>query len=152
MSSRSSRGFSLVELLIVILLAGVILAISVPEIQRSLGSSRLRTSAVQLASELNYARTISVSRNSIYRVQLHNGNRTFQIVDPQDPENPPRIRKRLERGIAFSALPASPVQFFPRGHAREGRIELSNAFGQTIAVVVLPSGMVEVAAFQGSGP
>jgi prepilin-type N-terminal cleavage/methylation domain-containing protein len=148
MSFRNSRGFSLVELLIVILLAGVILAIAVPEIRRSLASSRLRTSAVQLATELNYARTISVSRNSIYRVQFNNTNRTFQIVDLEDPENPPRIGKRLERGIAFSSVPADPVQFFPRGHARSGRVELSDAFGQRIAVVVQPSGMVEVADFQ----
>lgn len=142
-----SRGFSLVELLIVVAVATIVLAFAVPEMQRSLSASRLQTSATQLAAELNFARTISVSRNASYEVHLNSSARSFQIQDREDPANPPRVAKTLEPGITFGSTPGSGVGFFPRGHAQSGLIRLTDAFGQSIDVVVRSTGMVEVRDF-----
>jgi prepilin-type N-terminal cleavage/methylation domain-containing protein len=142
-----SRGFSLIELLIVIAAGTVVLAFAVPEMQRSLSASRLQTSATQLAAELNYARTISVSRNASFEVRFNSAERTFQILDTEDPANPPRVAKTLEPGITFASVAGGQVGFFPRGHAQAGVITLTNGFGQRINVVVRSSGMVEVQDF-----
>ena len=126
----------------------VVLTFAVPEMQRSLSASRLQTSATQLAAELNFARTISVSRNATFEVRFNSATRTFQIVDQEDPDNPPRVAKALEPGITFGSVPGGQVEFFPRGHAQAGVIRLANAFGQQIDVVVRSTGMVEIQDFR----
>ncbi len=143
----SSRGFSLIELLIVIAVGAVVLAFAVPEMQRSLSASRLQTSATELASELNFARTISVSRNATFEVRFNSAERSFQIIDQEDPDNPPRVAKSLEPGIVFGSVSGGNVEFFPRGHAHAGVIRLLDQFGGRIDVVVRSTGMVEIQDF-----
>jgi hypothetical protein len=138
-------------MLIVALTAMILLTVAVPGIRRSLSSSRLQNSSVQLAAELSFSRSVAVSRNSVYRLQIDPQQRSYQIIDLADIENPPRLAKNLDTGIQFTSLSASPIEFYPRGHARGGTIMMSDSFGQSIAIVVQPSGMVQVGDFYVSG-
>lgn len=144
MIPRSSRGFSLLEILIVVVAATAVLAIAVPGIQRSMSSTRLKNSAIQLASELSFARNSAVSRSATFTLLLDFNGGTFQIIDPADPQNPPRVRKNLDDGIQFNTVPGNQIRFFPRGNATAGAIQLMDAFGQTVTITVSPSGMVEM--------
>jgi prepilin-type N-terminal cleavage/methylation domain-containing protein len=148
MQRQSCRGFSLTELLIVVAVGTIILTFAVPAMQASLAASRLQSSAIQLASELNFARTIAVSRNAIFEVRMNAGQRSFQIVDPADPENPPRTAKPLDQNVRFGPGAPASVRFFPRGHSEAVLIPLFNEFGRRIVVQVSSSGMVEVQEFQ----
>jgi prepilin-type N-terminal cleavage/methylation domain-containing protein len=148
MHFRSSRGFSITELLIVIAVGGLILSFAVPAMQESVGAGRLQSSAVQLSSELSFARTIAVSRNAIFELRINAGQRTFQIVDPADPENPPRTAKPLDQGVVFGQGTPANIRFFPRGHAGAAVISLFNQFGQRIDIQIRTSGMIEVNDFQ----
>jgi prepilin-type N-terminal cleavage/methylation domain-containing protein len=148
MRFKSSRGFSVTELLIVIAVGGLILSFAVPAMQESVGASRLQSSAVQLSSELNFARTIAISRNAIFELRINPGQRTFQIVDPADPENPPRTAKLLDQGVVFGQGGPANIRFFPRGHAGAAVITLFNQLGQRIDIQVRTSGMINVNDFQ----
>ena len=148
MHLNSSRGFSITELLIVVAVGSLILTFAVPAMQESVGASRLQSSAVQLSSELNFARTIAVSRNAIFELRINAGRRTFQIVDPADPENSPRAAKPLDQGVMFGQGTPAIVRFFPRGHADAAVISLINQFGQRIDIQIRTSGMTEVNDFQ----
>ncbi len=64
MSLRNQKGFSLVELSVVVLLAGLILAFSTPSLNRYLTEARLRSSASRIAGEMRLARQKAVSNNS----------------------------------------------------------------------------------------
>lgn len=143
--NRRARGFSLVELLIVVAVFTVISAAVVPQIRRSMAVSRLQTSANQLATELNYARTIAVSRNTIFEMDLT--TTSFQIVDPDDEDNPPRRPKDLEPGIFLVTRPAGTIRFYPRGNADAGVIVLGGEFDERVAIRVVESGMVDVVGF-----
>ena len=147
MNFRNYRGFTVFELLLVAALAAVLLSASIPMVRRSMSSNRLRASAVQLASELNMARTIAVSRNAMYQLTFSDGAGEFQIVEPLS-DTSPRLAHRLRSGINFVNLPTTPIRFFPKGHAQGGAIRLSNDFGDAIIVTVSPSGMVDVSDFR----
>lgn len=149
MSFQDNRGYSVFELLLVATIAVVLSSASIPMIQRSMSSNRLRSSAVQLASELNMARTIAVSRNAMYQLNFINDGGGFQIVEPVS-DTSPRLVHQLDSGVNFADLPTTPIRFFPKGHAQGGAIRLSNDFGDAIVVTVSPSGMVEVSDFQQS--
>ncbi len=64
MSLRSHKGFSLIELMIVLALGGILLALSTPAIGRYLVEARLRHSASKLANEIRVARQKAVTTNS----------------------------------------------------------------------------------------
>ncbi|GAB4234025.1 MAG: hypothetical protein Kow00109_06950 [Acidobacteriota bacterium] len=144
MTAKGSRGFSVIELVIVLALAAMVASFAVPSLQRSLALTRLQTSAVELAAELNFARTIALTRGAVFQLSVDTGNGTYQVVDPADLDHPPRTAKRLEQGIRFAAVPGEPIEFRPRGFARGGTLRLTDGFGNFVEVVVLSTGLVEV--------
>jgi prepilin-type N-terminal cleavage/methylation domain-containing protein len=68
MSLRNTRGFSLIELAVVVLIAGLILAMTMPTINRYLMGARLRDAAARVAGEMRLARQKSVTNNSLNRI------------------------------------------------------------------------------------
>lgn len=68
MITRSSRGFSLVELVITIVIIGLLLALAVPAARTSTLNSSLRATAQTFQSGLQLARSEALSRNA--RVQF----------------------------------------------------------------------------------
>lgn len=65
---RSQRGYTLIELLIVLGLIGVITAISVPVFMESSARSGLWTGSEQIGSTIRQARMKAISQNTTYRV------------------------------------------------------------------------------------
>lgn len=146
----SSDGFSTIELLMIVALASIVLAITVPQVRQSLSSYRLSSTAERLSAELNMGRMLAISRNAIFEIQIDGEQRVLQIIDPDDPENPPRAPRMLEPGVIFSQLPGTPIRFFSRGHARPGRLVIQDQFGSSISIEVNESGLIEVSEFQSS--
>lgn len=143
MTRNSQSGFTILEVAVVCVFATIILSISLPKFQQFLDYYSLTSSANLVASELNAGRALAVSRNWVYDVSLDTGNNTIQIIDPNDPDNSPRTEKGLESGDSFSTVPANPIRFYSRGHARGGTIVLRNQSGHTISIIVSPSGKIQ---------
>ena len=145
---KDNQGFTLFELLIVMAIFFAAAAVAVPQIQSSVSGERLLSSVDGLAAEINMARTMAVSRNTTYEMRFERGGDTFQIIDPEDPENPPRIAKSLGQNINFAAAPASNIRFFARGHSSGGNLVVASGTGSSCTVSILPSGHVQVGEFQ----
>lgn len=74
---EKNKGFSLVELLLVIALIGVMVAIAVPSIVSQINHQRLVRSARDLFTEINAARTNAITRNVRYEVDV--AGATYQL-------------------------------------------------------------------------
>ena len=74
---KNAKGFTLVEMLIVLALIGIMLAISVPSIVNQMSHQRLIRTTRDLFSEINAARINAITRNVKYEVDV-NGT-TFQL-------------------------------------------------------------------------
>ena len=144
MTKGYQSGFSLMEAMLVGFLIALIGGLAVPNIQESLNLYRLTASANLVATELNAARALAISRSWLYEVDANDTNHTIQIVDPGDANNNPRTAKSLLSAITFSSVPNTEIRFFAGGYARGGTLVLENEEGDTISVLVGASGKIEV--------
>ena len=140
---KVTKGFSLIELLIVVGLFAVVTAMAIPQIQATLDGERLVTSRDNLAAELDLARTMAVSRNVTYEIQLDTSAGTYQIVDTEDTNSPPRSLKQLEPGIILANNPNPPIRFFARGYSTGGSVVLVSARGNACTLTINRSGQVQ---------
>jgi len=80
MHCKNHRGFSLVELAVVLTVVGLILAIAAPGLIRQLNSQRVRDAAQVLKDEMRMARQKAITngtRNYVYTQQGANGTQYF---------------------------------------------------------------------------
>ncbi len=81
-SARSDRGFSLLELLVVIVIILTISAMAVPRLMTQVYATRIKYSATNLSGLLQQARMEAVRKNTYYSVQYVAGNPgQEQVVD-----------------------------------------------------------------------
>lgn len=65
----NSQGFTLLELMVIVAIAGIIMVVGIPSFNQSISNSRLTTNIHQLVSALNLARSEAVKRNSTVSVK-----------------------------------------------------------------------------------
>jgi prepilin-type N-terminal cleavage/methylation domain-containing protein len=67
---RSTRGFTLFELLVVMGLIAILSAISIPVMMESAGRNSAWTASEQIGSQIRQARLKAISRNRTFRVRF----------------------------------------------------------------------------------
>jgi prepilin-type N-terminal cleavage/methylation domain-containing protein len=81
-SRHDAKGFSLVELAIVVGVFGILVAISVPAMSGYLRSSRLRGAATTLVSDLRYAHTLANAQRRTFAVAFSASSYTVVCLSP----------------------------------------------------------------------
>jgi type II secretion system protein H len=131
------RGFTLVEMMVVISLIGLMAAVSAPPLFRYVQSNRLQTNADRIVADMQYARSVSISTGRILRFTATQAGYTLT-----DPVAGTVLRTtNFEHGVALDA-PVT-VDFFPWGMADGAVLNLANTAGAA-RIDLLPTGIVEV--------
>jgi prepilin-type N-terminal cleavage/methylation domain-containing protein len=73
------RGFSLVELLIVMIVAGVMAAVAVPQATRWIENYRVKGAARQLVTDFQSARMKTISERVSHRLSFDNAGKSYAI-------------------------------------------------------------------------
>ena len=79
-TSKRRSGFTMIEILVVVVIALLMAAIALPSFSRSLEGSRLRTSARAVVTAHKYARNMSVLRQMRMALLFDRHNRTVEVV------------------------------------------------------------------------
>lgn len=130
-------GFTLVEVMIVIVLVGLLSAMVGPPMFGYLQAHRLQTGADRLTTDLQYTRSQAISRGRV--LVMATTVNSYSITDPSDGTV---LRQRnLDRGVALAL--AQQTNFYPWGMADPCDFNISNNAGAK-QVSLLPTGIVEV--------
>jgi len=131
------RGFSMVEMMVVIAVVGVIAAVSAPPIFQYVQSNRFQTTTDRMAADLQYARTLSVSSSVILRFTSTEAG--YQLTNPNTGDV---IReKQFSHGMSLTINQSA--DFYPWGMADATVFNLSHG-EDTKQLTLMPTGIVEV--------
>ncbi len=115
-NGKNLKGFTLVELLVVVAVIGVLAAITAPSISNMIDRSRSREFARGIANQYRLARDQAASTNQAFVVRLYRQGTTFTSrgrvevwavagPDPLNPLNPANCRS-----LDFPTTPSAPEQ------------------------------------------
>jgi general secretion pathway protein H len=164
----SAGGFTLFELLIVILIIGLASALVMPRMAASLPGVKLKSTARGVAASLRYARSRAVYETTPY-IAIFDFTKNFLAVEPietpSDAGGTEGIRKILEQsklqrvyefpeGIEFDILndprvgtdpDLFAIYFFPRGESTGAEIAMQNLRHKKYTITVdTITGLVEI--------
>ena len=134
-------GFSLLQLLVTVGIAGTLLAAASPNISSVSRIFTVRSAALQVYSELQNARMAAVSENRPYTFTVVDvGNYSVQAGTDAAVTFP---LEAASQGVSISA--PSTIAFNSRGTATTSTtVTVTNSFGDTMTVEVSPAGRVRV--------
>ena len=99
----NERGFTMIEILIVMVIIGILATLAVPNTRHLFTKDKLRASTTSVTSSLYLARMKAVNDGVPYGVQFNNDG-TYYVAS--DPKTTPQIKGslyRLEKGITFGS-------------------------------------------------
>ena len=126
-AQRPQLGFTLVEMIVVLVLVAAVVAIGATAMSRKLPGQRLQQSAREVAAQLRFTRAQAIATGKSQLFTLDARSREWQAGD--------RRNGRLAKDIAIVATGArneqqregvAAVRFFPEGAATGGRFLLSH--------------------------
>lgn len=138
----SERGFTLMELLVVVAIIAILAVIGMPMFLSALQASRVQAGAEEVVTALNGARQLALNRNASVCVTLGTGVVQYR---PGTCVDAPLREVRLTGEVTVST--AQNVTFTYLGAATPAATYTvtNTQDGRTLSVLVSPSGRVRIA-------
>ena len=77
---RARNGFTLIEIIVVVVILGIAALLAVPMLS-SAADTQLRSAANMMAADMEYARSMAISRQQYYMVVFDSTNNSYEVQD-----------------------------------------------------------------------
>jgi type IV fimbrial biogenesis protein FimT len=108
MRARLPRGFSLLELMIVVAVIGILVMTGIPSFRTWTQNVQIRTAAEGLIAGLQVAKTEAIRRNTAVQLKIENGS-SWKVNLASDPDRIPPLQERSHDEGSYNAQ----LQFLP---------------------------------------
>jgi len=125
LASCTHRGFTLVELLVVLVIAALALALVGTSISRSISGAEMRNAARKVAASLRYTRTHAILTKSEQVFLVDTEKRSFRAADRETQELPKGMNVELNTARSeLTSETAGGIRFYPDGGSTGGNVRL----------------------------
>jgi general secretion pathway protein H len=125
LASNGQRGFTLVELLVVLVIAALAMALVGTSISRSISGAEMRTAARKVAASLRYTRTHAILTKSEQVFLVDTEKHSFQAADRQQETLPKGMNVELNTARSeLTSETAGGIRFYPDGGSTGGNVRL----------------------------
>ncbi len=122
---RLQAGFSLIELLVVIILIGLVLAVAATSFAGSLDSVKVRRAAKDVASALRYTRGQAIVKREEQTMSINVDERVYTAPLRKPVDLPEDIDVKLRTATSdIVDNSTGRIRFFPDGSSTGGRITI----------------------------
>ncbi len=132
--NRNAAGFTLIELVLVLVLIGVIAGLATPFALTTLENMRLQSGVRQIAATLRYARSEAVTLKTVFSFNADAETGNYWLTD--ETETRSSVNKSLHPGLRMAhTMEGSPriedglfsIRFYPGGNSSGGSVRIERA-------------------------
>lgn len=135
------RGFTLVEMAVVILIFGLLIGFSIPAFQRISNSNQLKGTTQNIAAQLRMARSKAMSTGvdqpMHFTANYLNSDYHIHFASGYIP-----AKWKFPRGITYFSIGVQPIMYKDGRASGSGNVILQDQRGNRDTVSVLTSGLV----------
>jgi len=141
-----SRGFTLLEILIVLVVMVMILTVVPPMLGSGMTGAELKSAARSLAAGLNQARSLAISQQREATLTVNVDSKTFQVSGvSREYHLPAKAEVKLDTARSeLTSEGVGSIRFFPDGSSTGGRVTVSRGEQQYRVDVEWLTGRVRI--------
>ena len=146
-SRNGSRGFSLLELVIVLLIISLLALLVTPRLTKTIGHMEVKSAAKKISAILRYCRSDAVNKNRIVQVNFDAESHLISVMSAEEGEEKPIQRnsyllpreirmEKIETGKTLLENTLPSFEFYPNGGANGGTAVVRGGEGRAYTLQV----------------
>ena len=121
-----NRGFTLVELMVVMVIIALVMGLVATSMSRSISSAEARAASRQLVASIRYTRARAIIDKQEQVFQVNTENRSYQAPGREEVTLPEGVDVTITTARSeVTSEAVSGIRFFPDGGSTGGHIELT---------------------------
>ncbi len=122
---RQVRGFTLVEIMVVMVIIALVMGLVATSMSRSISGAQARAASRNLVASLRYTRARAIIDKKEQVFQVNTENRSYQAPGRKQITLPKGVEVSITTARSeFTSESVSGIRFFPDGGSTGGHIEL----------------------------